>query len=480
MMEGQNGYLTVYMALCMGVILSLCLTLIEGARRNGAAMEASCVADIGIQSVFAEYHRQLLEQYNLFAIDSSYGTASPGSYNTEARLLYYLEKNLDLEDVFLVSFHYRDFLKLRVNGVQMTGVSILTDRGGAVFRRRAVEAVQDDIGLSAITELTEWMEVIEVNGLDTAQTQQEKEAADKSIREYEYEDEEGELRVGVENPTTVLEEKRGLGILKLAVEDEDKLSKATLSTSGLIYQRMKQGKVSQGNLLSEETMWMEALTERLLFQEYLLRYMSRYGQDEGKKALHYQIEYLVTGKENDIDNLRSVANRICSLREAANAIYLWNNPAKNAEVELAAQAIGAALGLPAVAPVLKVTMILGWAYAESVYDVKTLLSGGRVPLMKDDTSWHYSLAAALSGELGESAQGGYGMSYEDYLRVFMTLTDMDTLTGRAMNMVEVDIRMTEGNGAFCLDGCYDRMEFDIRMSSDFGYEYQLNRRWSYY
>ncbi|MCH5340783.1 MAG: hypothetical protein J1E01_04910 [Acetatifactor sp.] len=479
-MKGQNGYLTVYMALCIGVILSLCLTLIEGARRSGAAMEAACVADIGIQSVFAEYHRQLLEQYNLFAIDSSYGTASPGPYNTEARLLYYLEKNVDLEDIRWTSFGYRDFLKLRVDGIEMTKVSILTDQGGGVFRRRAVEAVRDDIGLSALTELMEWMEVIEVNGLDTAQTQQEKEAADKSIREYEYEDEEGEQHVGVENPTMVLEEKRGLGILKLVVEDEDKLSKTTLNTSGLIYQRMKQGKISQGNLALEEAVWMEDLAERLLFQEYLLRYMGRYGQDEGKEALHYQIEYLIAGKENDIDNLRSVANRICALREAANAIYLWNDPVKNTEVELAAQAIGAALGLPAIAPVLKVTMILGWAYAESVYDVKTLLSGGRVPLMKDEASWHYGLTTALSGELGDSSQGGYGMSYEDYLRVFMTLIDIDKLTGRAMDMVEADIRMTDGNGAFCLDGCYDRLEFDIRMSSAFGYEYQLDRTWSYY
>lgn len=479
-MERQNGYLTVYMALCIGVILSLCLTLIEGARRSGAAMEAACVADIGIQSVFAEYHRQLLEQYNLFAIDSSYGTANPSPYNTEARLLYYLEKNLNLEDVFLVSFGYRDFLKLCVDGVEMTSVSILTDQGGTVFRRRAVEAIQDDIGLSALAELTEWMEVIEVNGLDSAQTRQEKEAADKSIREYEYEDEEGEQHVGVENPTTVLEEKRGLGILKLAVEDEEKLSKTTLNTSGLIYQRMKQGKISQGNLAPGEAVWMENMAERLLFQEYLLRYMGRYGQDEGKAALHYQIEYLIAGNENDIDNLRSVANRICALREAANAIYLWNDPVKNSEVELAAQAIGAALGLPAIAPALKVTMILGWAYAESVYDVKTLLSGGRVPLMKDETSWHYGLTAALSGGLVDSSQGGHGMSYEDYLRVFMMLTDVDKLTGRAMDMVEADIRMTEGNGKFCLDGCYDRLEFEIWMSSGFGYEYHLDRTWSYY
>lgn len=478
-MKRENGYFTVYMALCISVILSLCLTMIEGARRNGAAMEAACVADIGLQSVFAEYHRQLLEQYNLFAIDSSYGTAEPGTYNTEAHLLYYLDKNLDMEDVFLSSFFYRDFLGLQVDGVEMTGVSILTDNNGAVFRRRAAETMQDDIGLSALTELKEWMEVIEVNGLDTVDTQQEKVEIDKRIREYEYEDEEGEKHVGVTNPTVVLEEKRRLGILKLVVQDESMLSQNTLDTSGLVYERMMQGKVSQGNLSPEEALWAEELVERFFFQEYLLRYMGRYGKEDERDALRYQIEYLIVGKENDTDNLRTVANRICALREAANAAYLLSDSEKKSEVELVAEIVSSILMLPAIAPVLEMAIILGWAYAESVYDVKTLFSGGRVPLMKDKDSWHYGLETALSGELQDSTQKGSGMSYEDYLRVFMMITGLDKLTGRAMNMVEADMRMTKGNEAFCLDGCYDRVEFDIRMSSSFGYEYQLIRERAY-
>ncbi len=480
MKKKENGYLTVFLSLCIAVVLSLCLTLIDGARRGGAALEASCAADAGIQSVLAEYHRQLLEQYNLFAIDSSYGTETPGASNTEIRLIYYLDKNLTSADGPLLSSGCRDLLKLRLDGVKMTEMSILTDEEGAVFRRRAAEAVKDDIGLSALNEVREWMEEIEVNGLDTGEASQEKERADQYIQEYEYEDEEGKQHKGVENPTEVLEGKRSLGILKLVVEDESRLSGNTLPLSGLVYQRMRQGKVSRGNLPAENTNWLDGFSERLLFQEYLLRYMGRYGNDEGKQAFHYQIEYLIAGKENDTDNLRHVADRICAVREAANALFLWNDPAKSTEVELAAGAAAAALGLPALTPVLKTSMILGWAYAESVYDVKTLFSGGRVPLMKDGTSWHYSLAAALSGNLGDSSPGGTGMSYEDYLRVFMTMTDLDVLTGRAMDMVEADIRMTAGNEFFRLDGCYDRVGFDIRISSAYGYEYRTERKGAYF
>ena len=54
--EGQlyNAYLTVTLALCMAVILSLFLTLMDGVRRNGARLETECVADIGLQSFRAE------------------------------------------------------------------------------------------------------------------------------------------------------------------------------------------------------------------------------------------------------------------------------------------------------------------------------------------------------------------------------------------------------------------------------------------
>ena len=79
-MKSQNAYLTVYLTLCLAVILSLFLALIDGARRNGARLEAEIVTDIGLQSIMAEYHRELMKQYNLFAIDTSYGTEQQGEY----------------------------------------------------------------------------------------------------------------------------------------------------------------------------------------------------------------------------------------------------------------------------------------------------------------------------------------------------------------------------------------------------------------
>ena len=62
----NRGSITVYLALTLSVMLSLFLTLIEGARTNAIRMQTECAMDLSLYSVFGEYNRQLLEQYDLF------------------------------------------------------------------------------------------------------------------------------------------------------------------------------------------------------------------------------------------------------------------------------------------------------------------------------------------------------------------------------------------------------------------------------
>lgn len=479
-MKKGEAYLTVYLALCLTIILSLYLVLIDGARRNGAGLEAVCVTEAGLQSIMGEYHRELLEQYNLFAIDSSYGTAVCGRKNTEAHLMRYLERNLSLDDVILSDYLYRDFFGLYADNAELTRVSILTDGNGAVFRQRAVEAIKDDTGIHMLEKLQEWIQVIEVNGLDKSNTDEQKKRVDESLEEYngreiQLSDEES-VYVELENPTAQLEEKRRMGILRLVVEEEDNLSEKVIDSTVLVGNRMKQGNINLGNMAVEDS---DSLISRFLFQEYLLQYMGCYGDEDVSNALQYQIEYLIVGDDKDTDNLRSIANRICAIREAANAVYLYSDKEKRLEIEAAATLVCGLFALPELIPLAEAAILLGWAYAESIYDVKSLLSGGSIPLIKDKDSWHYSLQSALKGNLEDETEEGEGLAYEDYLRIFMMLTDLDTLTWRAMNMVEADIRTTPGNGCFRLDACYDKLEAAVSIRSSFGYEFEIQRQKAY-
>lgn len=55
------------------------------------------------------------------------------------------------------------------------------------------------------------------------------------------------------------------------------------------------------------------------------------------------------------------------------------------------------------------------------------------------------------------------------------LTDTDRLTMRAMNMIEADIRLTDGNAGFRLDGCYHGVTTEMKLESSFGYEFEIMR-----
>ena len=81
-----RGYLTVYLALAMTAILSLILVLIMGVRRNTVRCEAEIAYDNSMQSVLAEYHREMWKKYDLLYIDTSYGSDEPDRGKTAAHI----------------------------------------------------------------------------------------------------------------------------------------------------------------------------------------------------------------------------------------------------------------------------------------------------------------------------------------------------------------------------------------------------------
>lgn len=478
-----GAYLTVYLTLTLTIFLSLCLALIEGVRQNAIFMEAECVTDIGLNSIFAEYHRELLAQYNLFGIDSSYGSLLPETDVTVRHMAEYMKKNFSTEDVFLDWLFYRDFLGMQLEDIHMTKASFMTDGKGAVFRRRAAEAVWDDMHLNLFRELQEWMQVVESEQLTERDIASEKRRLDKKLKDYDGEEKQISetewITVEVENPTASLEKKRKEGILTWAVDNPSELSNKSLSTDQLISTRMTVGKVNQGNWKMEDTGEAEELLERFFFQEYLLRYMGYYGAESEEDTLSYQVEYLVTGGQNDLDNLRSVVNTIFAIREVANTVYIFSDQEKCMTAEALGYVLACAMTIPEAADILKLILLFGWAFAESVYDIQCLMAGGKVPLIKDRNTWHYDLEKALKLGSVEESIGEKGLAYADYLRILMTLQNKEVLTARAMNMVEADIRQTPGNAYFRLDGCLDALEVCVRVKSVYGYDCEITRQKGY-
>lgn len=480
----MKGYLTVYLSLIMTLLLSLCLALIEGVRAKAIKVETECVTEIALNSVLAEYHKELFDQYNLFAIDSSYGTSGEGTDMMVEHLQNYLDRNFSMEDIFLEGFLYKDFLAIDVESVEMKEASLLTDGDGSVFRERAAVAVRSDCNLSLLEDLQQWMQVIDSNDLQNRDVDSERAEADENLsnctgEEIKITDAEWQ-GMQINNLNGLYEKVQKEGILKYVTKQDSVLSAKVTDTGNLVGNRRELGQINIGNASLEEKSVEEQITERFLFQEYLLQYMGYYGEEKEKGSLSYQIEYLLVGGESDISNLRTTVEILFAIREAANALYLFGDAEKCGLAETVSVLLATALTVPEIAPALKTVILFGWSFAESLYDVKTLLAGGRIPLLKDSNSWHYDLEDALSGNVTESnPDTNMGLSYKDYLRVFLLCADLDLITDRAMNMVEADIRLTPGNQFFRLDNCYERVTFCIDVKSKYGYSYEITRQKQY-
>lgn len=473
-----------YLSLTMSVLLSLCLALIEGVRSNAIRLEAECIMDIGMDSILAEYHRELFEQYNLFAIDSSYGGTTAGKANVGQHLQHYIERNMSMEDIFLESLLYRDFLAMEPEEIDVTRVSIMTDNNGAVFRKKAVEAIEDDVGLSLFERLKDWMQTVEIHNLTNTDIAGQKQQIDEEIEKYngrEVEVTPGVFwEIQIENPTIELENNRKKGALACVISDVEALSDKSINQDTLIGGRMSWGNFNQGSIPVEESNPSRQLLERFLFQEYLFRYMGHYGQEKDGKALSYELEYLLTGKDSDVLNLSGVVDSLTGIREAANAIYLLTDEEKCGEAKLLAGILCGLFKVPELTELVKYSLLLAWSFAESLHDVEVLLQGGRVPLMKTQDTWYYSLANALTGfQITAVTDNKGGLSYEDYLRILCMLMQEDTLTKRAMNLVEANIRKTRKNRAFRMDACFVETEAGMKVTSAYGYSYEITRRKGY-
>lgn len=476
------AYLTVYLALMLGVLTTLCLVLIEGTRYGAFQLESECIADACMDSVMAEYHRELFRRYNLLAVDLSYGTDYASRTNLEGRLAWYLDLNLKrpannkLEQ--FTNARYKDFLRMRLEQANLTEYQLMTDCEGEVFRRKAVEAIRDDLGLEAMREAIEWMKTVKNYHLDSWDVEAQKRNVDERIAAYQGKEVTGQdgetVTLDFENPTAAVENQKKIGIL-WQVMGEKPISGKTAFISNLVCQRRKNGNVSLGNVPLEKEDALQEFAEDILFVEYLRAYLGCYDHVKEGSALDYELEYVIAGRASDASNLRDTLLRLLALREAANATYLFSDRTKREEADLVAFALSTLLGVPELQGLFQTSILLGWAYAESVHDLKTLMNGGKVPLLKDSNSWHFGLNSVLQGAWDWQGLSGKeaGLSYQDYLRILLLMGEKQEISYRTMDVMEANLRLTAGNRAFRMDACCVRIKARIAVESEYGYQQEL-------
>lgn len=488
MKRGCSGSITIYLSLIFMIMLSLIMAVVEDVRSQAIALQLECAMDLSLYSVFAEYNRELLEQYDLFFVDTSYGTNSPGVNNMTNHLKGYMEDNLTLESDMGQDFMW-DFLKLQVRQTEALSYAKATDEGGKVFKRQAIAYMSDKYGLDYFNRISDSLSQVWEKELLTRDVTSQRNANEqqidaielpkKKISEDEYEE------IELDNPADGVNATRNAGVLSLVIDDISALSASSINPDSYISKRT----VSEGSGLMGRDAPVAA--QDILYHEYILEKSSYYTQVLEKAALKYQVEYILAGKNTDMENLKWVVNRLLLLREVANVTYLFSDPAKMTEAETLALTLAAVIAVPQLCELVKTSILFAWAYAESVYDVKVLLNGGKIPLIKTGSTWHYSLEEMLQYQNGLSSVNpgggnnpdgtgtGTGLSYKDYLRILLyTVSERDSIY-RMMDIIEMDIRRTTGNMYFCMDACMDYLQVKVIASSPFKAGLQIIREYYY-
>jgi hypothetical protein len=200
-----------------------------------------------------------------------------------------------------------------------------------------------------------------------------------------------------------------------------------------------------------------------------------YTAPKDKGLLKYQIEYILYGCGSDRENMQNCVERLFAIRAAANLICIYNDSVKQAAARTAALGICTLMLVPQLAEGMAQIILGLWALAEARSDVKILLDNGKVPLMKESSEWNVSLEGLLKNNVADADNRANGLSYNGYLRILLALMNKDEKLSRSLDIVEMDIRQTDGNSNFKIDKCIDYINVNFGFSDGYGHEFLINR-----
>lgn len=461
--------MTAFLALVFILLIAFAGSLMESASIQSAKNHRRADMDRAMESVFAEYQKDLLEEYELFALEGSYESGSYREENVFDRLSYYGAADMDHT---------------------MARLQLLTDDGGAPFLSQVSQWVRYRYGLDRLEGL-----------LGTAQAW---ETQDEGIRDYQEQEQEGSRELSSlleeqeqslpseDNPLETVERLKSSPLLSLVMPGDRQVSGKSIPLA-----EQPSGRALQQGYGSFDDVAEQGEASRLALGVYLMEHFSSAvpretaeGQPalpgdagESGSGLDYQLEYVIGGQASDAENLEETVSRLLLVRMVSNFAYIQTDTAKRAEAAAMAATLCTLMAVPAIVEAVTQALLFAWSFGESIVDLRALLKGSRVPLVKDSGSWQLQLSGLLTLGDGEEWNEGKdtegGMRYEEYLQMLLFLTGTDEAAVRSLDLIEQHMRLERGMEWFRIDHCITKLEIDSRCSLRRGITYSFSTYFGY-
>lgn len=443
-----KGEVTAYLSLIFILLVAFVGAMIESASIQIAKNYRRADMNRAVESIFAEYQKELLEEYDIFALEGSYETGDYAGDRILDRLAYYGASGIDQE---------------------VTRIQFLTDNGCQTFYEQVTAYMEHKYGLTYVQEL------LGTTDFWRSQDEQAQEYADEDTQRQEtltglLAENEGELPAE-NNPIDHVNALKASPVLQLVFPKEREISQKSIELSETISRRSLN--VGHGDF--SDVVEGTGTLSRLLYGEYVLEHFQMAAGDvtDGMSdgitderpggALDYEVEYILAGKASDKENLEEVAGKLLLLRFVPNYAYIQTDAEMKAEAEALALTLCSLLAVPAITEAAAQVILLTWAYAEAVVDLRSLLKGNKVPLVKTRESWQLKLSSLMtlgtSDDHNDGADIEGGLPYKEYLRMLLFLKEKEEAAGRTLDLIEQNLRTKYGLEFFRADYCISRVEF---------------------
>lgn len=453
-----NGSITIFLALCLTLMISVILTTFESSRRLAISAYLEGITAMAMDSVFGDYCKQLWEEYQVFSVVTN-------EIEFENSLESYITPNSN-----------NGFLQAVLDDVSVNELCNFTDNDGEYFIEQVLTAMKYqeisyiadyiladsniDYDPSELGDLADSdIEPDDFTELDFGSLYDMVSDANETLVDEDY-----EAEVDLSDTFSLDSLKSIMHIfdstlIYYLVESPYDVSHEKIITKGLPSAYMEKN-VSVGTQKYTPL-------DKFLLCEYITNHFSSYTTTVKEFAPDYQLEYIISGYDNDEDNLIECARMLILLRFGFNVAHILTDKDKMNTLASIAETTAA---IPALPIIIETILICLWSIAESVIDVRDLLAGKKVALIKTAADWTLSIENLLDFDYYTESNnsGENGLSYNNYLEMLLYKNNSHILAARTLDLIQLDYSTTI-NDTFTIMNCVIGASCDFSYTSNVGF-----------
>lgn len=243
------------------------------------------------------------------------------------------------------------------------------------------------------------------------------------------------------------------GILSMVIDDSSNISSAAISDSDL-----------PSNKKTDKTDLSCSAIDKAKVILYGGMKLGNYCSIKNNTDLKYELEYIIAGKDTDHSNLATTVEQMAGIRNITTLAYILTDKDKMTKLSTIAASATTAIGLPFLEPVIKAVLVEAWALAEAIHDVKILMSGKKIDVIKNNKNWNTGIHNLICNETKGSEKKS-AIDYKQFCYILLMKERMSKIAFRMMDLIQVNIKKNY-NQSFKMNQCFSGFQIQAQYEAE--------------